>query len=158
MGKNAKAGKPNRQQKELRKMSTDARLVSMELKRSFNRRMLTVAVYEAFVILLNVGCIVLHDDHGFGKKRLTDWVNRMLETWEYLMDDYVTINEMADEVIRMTGCRFALTPEEVETMEEFGLKGFAKEVALNDEQLAFMHQRVAQGWENTTNRYGKEVI
>jgi len=158
MGKNSKAGRPNRQQKDLRKMSTEARQVSKELERSFNRRMLPVAVAEAYIILLNVGCIVLHDDHGFGKKRLTDWVNHMIDTWTCLMEEYVTINELSDEVIRMTGCRFGLTADEVNTMKEYGLKGFAKEAALNSDQLAFMRQRMEQGWENTTNRYGKEVI
>ena len=139
-------------------MSSEAKQVSKELERIFNRRMLPVAVTEAFIILLNIGCIVLHDDHGFGKKRLTDWVNHMLNTWECIMDDYVTINELCDEVIRMTGCRFAFTAEEIDTMKEYGLKGFANEAALNSDQLQFMHQRVEQGWENTTNRFGKEVI
>ena len=117
-----------------------------------------MAVNEAFIMLLNIGCIVLHDDNGFGKKRLSAWVNHMLDTWECVLEQYVTMDEMSEEVIRMTGCRYALTMEEVDQLKEYGLKGLAEEVRLNEEQSEYMAGIRERGWESKINRYGKEVV
>lgn len=158
MGKKSKAGKRNPKQKEYRRLSEEARQITQELEKEFSKRMLPIAVQEALVIMLNMGCIVLHDDHKFGKKRLIKWVDRVLDTWECVMEKYVSIDELSEELIRMTGCRVALTVDDIEMLKEYGLKGLAHEAALNEEQIEFWHERRAAGWESTVNRYGKEVI
>lgn len=157
MGKNAKAGKRNQKQKVMRKMNEEARQISADLEMRFAKRMLPVAVTEAFIILLNLCCIVLHDDHGFGKKRLGDFVEHVFDTWNCI-PEYVTLDELCDEVIRMTGCRLALTQEESETLKEFGLKGLVEEVRLNDLQRAWLENKRGTGWKSRTNRYGKEIV
>ena len=158
MGRNSKAGKRNTRQKEWKKMTDEARQVTNELERSFSRRMMPIALHEAFILLLNCGCIVLHDDHGFGKKRLSDWADHMMNTLECLFEQYVTIDELSEEVMRMTGLRYALTSDEVETLKEYGLKGLAHEAAFNDEQSEYWSSLRSRGWENNVNRYGKEVV
>ena len=156
MGKNAKAGK-SRKQKIARRLSEDARQVSEELERSFVRKMLPVSVSEAFILLTNIVLIVLHDEYGFGKKRLGHVVNRIMDTWECI-PEYVTMDELSEEIIRMTGCRIALTAEEIDRLKEFGLQGLAAEAMFNADQREYWASRRAAGWENTTNRYGKEII
>lgn len=158
MGKNSKAGKRNQRQKGYKRLSEEARQVSQELEKEFSKKMLPIAVLEALVIMLNMGCIVLHDDYGFGKKRLTKWADRVLDTWECVMENYVSIDELSEEVVRMTGCRIALTAEEIDRLKEYGLKGLAREAALNEEQKNYWQERRAAGWESTMNRHGKEVI
>lgn len=157
MGKGAKAGKRNQKQKAVRKLSEDAQQISRELEARFAKRMLPVAVTEAFILLLNISCIVLHDDHGFGRKRLADFVEHVFETWDCI-PEYVTMDELIHEVIRMTGCRLALTAEESEILKDFGFKGLAREVQLTDDQRGFIATKREQGWKSTTDRYGKEVI
>ena len=156
MGRGAKAGKRKPAQKEMRRMSEEAKQVSRELEVRFAQRMLPVSVIEAFLLLMNISCIVLHDEYGFGKKRLSHWAERVLDTWDCI-PDYVTLDELADEVIRMTGCRFALTAEEVDQMKEFQFQGLAKEVQLNDLAKEYWKDRRTHGWESTVNRRGKEV-
>lgn len=157
MGKRAKAGKRNAKQKVIHKLSEEAKQVSAELEENFARRMLPVAVVEAFIMLSNISCIVLHDEYGFGKKRLAHFMNRVLDTWE-CVPEYVTMDELSEEVIRMTGCRFALTAEEVDQLKEYSLLGLAREVQLNESAREYWKNLRARGWESTVNRRGKEVI
>lgn len=156
MGKGAKAGKRKPAQRESRRMSDEARQISVELEKKFSEKMLPVAVIEAFILLMNISCIVLHDDFGFGKKRLGNWAERVLDTWE-CVPEYVTMDELSEEVIRMTGCRFALTSDEVERLKEYSLTGLAREVQLNEAAKGYWQARRSEGWESTSNRYGKEV-
>lgn len=157
MGKGAKAGKRKPAQRESRRMSDEARQISVELEKKFSEKMLPVAVIEAFILLMNISCIVLHDDFGFGKKRLGNWAERVLDTWE-CVPEYVTMDELSEEVIRMTGCRFALTAEEVDQLKEYSLLGLAREVQLNESAREYWKNLRARGWESTVNRRGKEVI
>lgn len=157
MGKNSKAGKRKNSQKVIHNVTEEAKQVSRELETNFNRRMMPVAVTEAFIVLLNIGCIVLHDDFKFGKQRLTKWVNRVLDTWE-CVPDYVTMDELSDEVIRMTGCRYALNTDEVTKLKESSMRGIAKEVHLQDAAKEYWEARKSQGWASTVNRRGKEVL
>lgn len=145
MGKGAKAGKRNPKQKAARKLTDEARQISIELESNFAKRMLPIAVSEAFILLLNIACIVLHDDYGFGRKRLGDFVEHVMSTWE-CVPEYVTINELADEVTRMTGCSFTLRPQEAELMKEYGFEGLAREVQLNENQRGVIAAKRAAGW------------
>lgn len=156
MGRGAKAGKRNQKQKAMRRMSDEAQQISRDLEARFARRMLPVAVTEAFILMLNMCCVVLHDDHGFGKKRLGDFVEHVLDTWERVPGQ-ITLDELSQEVIRMTGCRLGLSAEEVETLREMGMRGLAEEVRLNDQQQAWLRARRETGWTSSTDRHGKVV-
>lgn len=145
MGKGAKAGKRKPAQKIARKLSDEALQITRELEGNFARRMMPIAVSEAFILLLNICCIVLHDDHGFGKKRLGDFVEHVMSTWE-CVPEYVTLEELAQEVTRMTGFRFAFDYEEAEALKDIGFKGLAKEIQLNEEQRNYMAAKQAAGW------------
>lgn len=156
MGKGAKAGKRSQKQKAMRRMSDEAQQISRDLEARFAKRMLPVAVTEAFILMLNMCCVVLHDDHGFGKKRLGDFVEHVLDTWERVPGQ-VTLDELSQEVIRMTGYRLALSAEETETLREMGMQGLAEEVRLNDLQQAWIRARRDTDWQSGMDRYGKVV-
>ena len=158
MGKKQKAGKRNPEQRLKRKMTDEARQIQQEIEREYVKRMLPIAVQEAFIVLLSVSCITLHDYFSFGKKRMDRFVDHALNTWECVLGDYVSINELSEEVQRMTGCRYALTRDEVETLEKYGLQGLTEEIKLNTAQMEYWADRRAQGWNSDTNRYGKRVI
>ncbi len=141
-----------------RQLTEESRMIQREIEKEYAKRMLPIAVQEALLIMLNMGCIVLHDDHGWGKKRLGHWVDRVLDTWECVVEKYVSIDEISEELIRMTGCRYALTREEAETLERYGMQGLTEEIQMNAAQIEYWADRRARGWESTVNRYGKVVI
>lgn len=131
-----------------------------DIEKEYAKYMLPVAVQEAFILLLSVGCIVLHDYFGFGKKRLNTWVDHVLDYQDSLHrgKDYLTIDEVAEEMQRLTGQRYALTAEDVDILTNFGMEGLIEEIRLMDNQIQYMDQLRKRGWTSNVNRYGVEVV
>lgn len=140
-----------------KKLTDEAIQIQQEIEREFAKRMLPVAVQESFIVLLSVSCITLHDYFSFGRKRLERFVDHALNTWECVLGNYVSINELSEEIQRMTGCRYALTRDEVETLEKYALQGLTEEIQLNAAQMEYWADRRSKGWESDTNRYGKVI-
>lgn len=158
MGKGSKAGKKKPGQKTPRQVANEWRMIQKDIEKRYCRYMLPVAVEEAFILMLSAGLIVLHDEFGFGKQRLARWVDKVLDTRQYINEDYVTFDDLSEEIIRMTGCRYALTRQDIETLQEFAMQGLTEEVRLVNSQAKYMQEKIREGWKSDTNRWGKEVV
>ena len=117
-----------------------------------------VAVEEAFLLALQVGGTILHDYFGFGKTRLNRWAEKTIDWYDSVLRDYVTIDEICDDFTRLTGCTYSLTAQDVETLEEYAMKGLTEEIRMTNEQYDYLRDKAAGGWQSTVNRYGTEVI
>lgn len=157
MGKNAKAGKPGKAKRLDNQIKREIRAAQKELEQNYAKAMFPVAIQESLLLLMAMSCLVLHDDYGFGKKRLGAFGERLLDLFDSIENRYVTIDEVIDEITRMTGLRYALSKEDVKEMEDRGLYGLIEEIKLKDAQQEFWKRRRAQGWESTVNRYGEEI-
>ncbi len=158
MGKGAKAGKRNPKQKADLAVRREWDLIRGDIEKAYAKYMLPLAVEEAFIMLMSVGCIILHDYFGFGKVRMNRWVEHVLDYQDSLYRDYVTIDEVAEEIQRMTGYYYALSRQDVETMEKYGIEGLIEEIQLLDKQREYLNARIARGWETNINRRGEEII
>lgn len=158
MGKKAKAGKPNKKLKQQKQAMKEWEIVRQDIEREYAKKMLPVAVQEAWILLLAVGGTILHDYFGFGKTRIKRWADHVLDWQDSIYRDYVSIDEIADEFTRLTGCTYALNEKDIETLQEYGMMGMIDEIKLMDAQMQYMHDRISQGWESTVNRYGEKVV
>lgn len=63
------------------------------------------AVYTAFTMMLGLPVIVLHDKYGWGKKRLSDFMDYALELYDSFEKDYVTLDDLWDTIEKETGVK-----------------------------------------------------
>lgn len=157
MGRGAKAGKKSPRQKADSTFRREWSQLEKEVSREYQRTLLPIAITEAFVLLMNIAPIVMHDYYGFGKKRMGDVAEHLLDYFEAMQKRDVTIDEIIEETQRLTGLRYALTRDEVETLQALQLRGLASEIRMNDAAHRWMHDRRERGWKSSTNRYGEEI-
>ena len=63
------------------------------------------AVYTAFTMMLGLPVIVLHDKYGWGKKRLSDFMDYVLEQYDSFEKDYVTLDDLWKTIEKETGVK-----------------------------------------------------
>jgi hypothetical protein len=63
------------------------------------------AIDKAFVLMLCLPMIVLHDKYGWGKKRLSDFMDYALELYDSFEKDYVTLDDLWDTIEKETGVK-----------------------------------------------------
>lgn len=61
------------------------------------------AANKAFILMLAIPMIVLRDDFGFGGKRLTKFIDRVLEQYKCFESGVVTIDELRQIIYDETG-------------------------------------------------------
>ena len=97
-------------------------LIRKELKRfkqqnqeaiyqEFERTVYPIALEEAFLKLIYLALMTARDKFGFGKERLTRLADGILNNYECVADQLVTLQDMSDEIYRITGHRFELSEE-----------------------------------------------
>ena len=157
MGKKSRAGKKSKPKKFDHYVESFMDEMKSDIEKEYAKYMLPVAVQEAFMLMLSISCVVLHDYYKFGKKRMGDFAEHVLDYFDSIQTRYVTIDEVADEFTRMTGLRYALTAEDSDTLSAFGMQGLIEELQMQEKQKQYWADRRAQGWLSNENRYGQIV-
>lgn len=96
--------------KEVDKMRKSQR---REMREYFFNTMMPIAEYYAFMKLIYIAMIVTHDKFGHGKQRQTVLADGMINQYECLLSGHVSIEEIADEIYRITGHRFVVEDDEL---------------------------------------------
>lgn len=157
MGKKAKAGKKSKPKKFDHYVESFMDEMKRDIEKEYAKHMHPVAAQEAFMLMLSISCVVLHDYYKFGKKRLGDFGEHVLDYFDSIQQNYVSFDDVADEFTRMTGIRYSLSSDEVDTLAEYGMQGLIKELELQEKQKQYWIDRRAQGWLSNENRYGQTV-
>lgn len=66
------------------------------------------AVNVAFVLMMSLPLIVLRDKHGFGKKRLSDFCELVLEQYRCFNEGYIGLDELRDILREETGIQLLI--------------------------------------------------
>ena len=118
-------GKNNRVKKTRKKPpAIPEQLIKVELKRikrqnqeaiyqKFEKTIYPIALEEAFLRLIYLTLMTARDKFGFGKDRLTRLADGILNNYECVADQLVTLQDMSDEIYRITGHRFELSSEDL---------------------------------------------
>lgn len=56
------------------------------------------AVEQMWILMMGFPLLVLHDHYGFGKKRLSDFVDKLIDTYKDYDDGYFTLQELLDVI------------------------------------------------------------
>lgn len=119
-------GKNNRAKKK-KGLTIDEKLIRREVNRADARRealwhehidgaleaIAPIFEESTFVQLMYFALTTAHDKFGFGKKRLTELATGILNQYERLNKEYVTVADMVEEIYRITGERYVLTETEI---------------------------------------------
>lgn len=54
----------------------------------------TEAIDKAFLLMLGLPMLVLHDNYGFGKKRCERFIDQVLEMYDAFNKDYLTLDDI----------------------------------------------------------------
>ena len=119
MGKNSRVKKSRKKPPEI-----PEQLIRGELKRfkrqnqeamyqKFERIIYPITLEEAFLKLIYLALMTARDKFGFGKERLTRLADGILNNYECVADQLVTLQDMSDEIYRITGHRFELSEEDL---------------------------------------------
>lgn len=65
------------------------------------------AMDVAFMAMLSLPLITLHDKFGFGKQRLEKFADGVLEEWKCFDEGYVTIDDLKKILERETGIKIS---------------------------------------------------
>lgn len=63
------------------------------------------AIDKAFVLMLSLPMIVLHDKYGWGKKRLSDFMNHVLEQYDSFNKNFITLDDLWNTIEKDTGVK-----------------------------------------------------
>lgn len=63
------------------------------------------AVYTAFTMMLGLPVIVLHDKYGWGKKRLSDFMDYVLEQYDSFNKNFITLDDLWNTIEKETGVK-----------------------------------------------------
>lgn len=134
MGKKNMARKPKPQ----RKAFNEANQLQSDATRIWMKRVRPVCVTEAYVYLFNIAQIVLHDYFGFGNVRLERFSEQVMRYMESIGERYVTLEEIQEEVEKISGYQFRLGKEEVDILESYGMTTASKELELTAIQKGYL--------------------
>ena len=92
------AGRKNRQQaKGIRRGLTQAQIDQMKKEVSME------ATKKAFIMMMGFPLLTLRDKFGFGKERLNQFMDKMLDLYEAYEMDYVDLDDLNDTIMKETG-------------------------------------------------------
>ena len=63
------------------------------------------AIDKAFVLMLGLPMIVLHDKYGWGKKRLSDFTNHVLEQYDSFNKNFIALDDLWNTIEKETGVK-----------------------------------------------------
>ena len=63
------------------------------------------AIDKAFVLMLGPPMIVLHDKYGWGKKRLSDFIDHVLEQYDSFNKNFITLDDLWNTIEKETGVK-----------------------------------------------------
>lgn len=63
------------------------------------------AIDKAFVLMLSLPMIVLHDKYGWGKKRLSDFIDHVLEQYDSFNKNFITLDDLWNTIEKETGVK-----------------------------------------------------
>ena len=63
------------------------------------------AIDKAFVLMLGLPMIVLHDKYGWGKKRLSDFMDHVLDQYDSFNKDFITLDDLWKTIEKETGVK-----------------------------------------------------
>ena len=66
------------------------------------------AIDKAFILMLSMPLMVLRDKYGFGRKRLTEFNEYVLDLYDSFKKDYVTLDDLSKTVEEETGVKLEL--------------------------------------------------
>ena len=61
------------------------------------------ATKKAFVMMMGFPLLTLRDKFGFGKKRLNQFMDKMLDLYEAYENDYVNLDDLNNTIMEETG-------------------------------------------------------
>ena len=63
------------------------------------------AIDKAFVLMLSLPMIVLHDKYGWGKKRLSDFIDHVLEQYDSFNKNFIALDDLWNTIEKETGVK-----------------------------------------------------
>ena len=63
------------------------------------------AIDKAFALTLGLPMIVLHDQYGWGKKRLSDFMDYVLDQYDSFNKDFITLDDLWNTIEKETGVK-----------------------------------------------------
>ena len=63
------------------------------------------AIDKAFVLMLGLPMIVLHDKYGWGKKRLSDFMNYVLDQYDSFNKNFIALDDLWNTIEKETGAK-----------------------------------------------------
>ena len=104
-----------------REMNKFLRQQKKEMYSDFEQIILPIAEQNAFLQMIYLTMITAHDKFGFGKERLTRLADGIINSYECLLSGHVTLQEMSDEIYRITEHRFELSEDDLLEMAKKAL-------------------------------------
>ena len=65
------------------------------------------STYKAFIIMMGLPLMVLHDKFGFGKTRLTKFSDEIFGLYDSYEKEYVTLEDIIKTIEEETGVKFS---------------------------------------------------
>lgn len=65
------------------------------------------ATKKAFIIILGFPMLALRDQFGFGKKRLNEFMGKMLDIYDAYEEGYITLEDLHETINKETGVKIA---------------------------------------------------
>lgn len=114
MAKGKKKKPPRKLEKAVRKEMNRFREKSkQEMYADFVNIVLPIAEQNAFLQMIYLTLMTARDKFGFGKERLTRLADGIINSYECILSGHVTLQEMSDEIYRITEHRFELSEDDL---------------------------------------------
>lgn len=84
-----------------------------EMYADFVNIVLPIAEQNAFLQMIYLTLMTARDKFGFGKERLTRLADGIINSYECILSGHVTLQEMSDEIYRITEHRFELSEDDL---------------------------------------------
>lgn len=114
MAKGKKKKLPRKLEKAVRKEMNRFREKSkQEMYADVVNIVLPIAEQNAFLQMIYLTLMTARDKFGFGKERLTRLADGIINSYECILSGHVTLQEMSDEIYRITEHRFELSEDDL---------------------------------------------
>ena len=114
MAKGKKKKPPRKLEKAVRKEMNRFREKSkQEMYADVVNIVLPIAEQNAFLQMIYLTLMTARDKFGFGKERLTRLADGIINRYEGILSGHVTLQEMSDEIYRITEHRFELSEDDL---------------------------------------------
>lgn len=72
---------------------------------AFKQEQTRKTTYTSLILMLGIPLMVLRDKHGFGKKRLENFIEDSIELLDSFDKGYITFDDLQDTIYEETGVR-----------------------------------------------------